>query len=218
MDAEAWDRRYTGTELLWKAEPNRFVVKTTANLAPGRALDLACGEGRNAVWLAGRGWRVVGVDFSAVALHKARVLAGHAGVDGVEWVHADILSWQPEPGAFDLVLLSYLHLPREQRREVLGTATSALAVGGRLVVVGHDRANLTDGYGGPQDPSILLDTGELLDDLLDLTGSAGPVLGVERAGPVTRTVPSGDDGHDSHGEDDAEHTAIDTLVVIVRPP
>jgi SAM-dependent methyltransferase len=221
MDAQAWDRRYAGTKLVWDAGPNRFVVDETSRLAPGRALDLACGEGRNAIWLAARGWVVVGVDFSAVALEKARALAGEAGVD-VEWVLADVVTWRPEPGAFDLVLLSYLHLPRETRRDVLAASVSALGVGGMIVMVGHDRANLTEGFGGPQDPSILLDADEVLDDLLaaartaDAAGSAVPELPavpdlkIETAGRVMRPVPA------SASADGAEHTAIDTLVVAVR--
>jgi SAM-dependent methyltransferase len=210
VDAQAWDARYAGAELVWKAEPNQFVADATARLKPGRALDLACGEGRNAVWLAALGWAVVGVDFSAVALDKARSLAAKAGVGvDVTWVRADVVTWQPEPGAFDVVLLSYLHLPREQRREVLAAATRALAELGVLVIVGHDRANLADGFGGPQDPSILLDAEELLDDLAQFVDPAavdGVELRVERAGRVTRRVV----------HDGAEHTAVDTLVVATR--
>jgi SAM-dependent methyltransferase len=207
VDAHAWDARYAGAELVWDAEPNQFVADATARLRSGRALDLACGEGRNAVWLAARGWTVVGVDFSAVALDKARRLAAKAGVGiDVTWVHADVLTWRPEPGAFDLALLSYLHLPDEQRREVLAAARSALAERGTLVVVGHDRANLVDGFGGPQDPSILLDADELLDDITDPLAADGAELRVERAGRVTRRVVL----------DGVEHTAIDTLVVATR--
>lgn len=67
-----WDERYGTAELIWKADPNRFLVEELEGLAPGRALDIACGEGRNAIWLASMGWEVTGVDFSAVGLAKAR--------------------------------------------------------------------------------------------------------------------------------------------------
>ncbi len=77
MDSEAWDERYAGTELFWTAQPNRFLVSEVSGLTPGRALDLACGEGRNAVWLARQGWDVVGVDFSQNGLDKGRMLARH---------------------------------------------------------------------------------------------------------------------------------------------
>lgn len=90
MDREDWNRRYAGRELVWTSTPNRFLVAETAGLAPGRLLDLACGEGRNAVWFAERGWRATGVDFSEVALEKARALAAERGVEA-EWRQADLV-------------------------------------------------------------------------------------------------------------------------------
>src|SRR6476646_8725770 len=86
---EDWNARYAQKELVWSAEPNRLFAAEVGGLPPGRALDLACGEGRNAVWLAGRGWRVTGVDFSGVALAKARRLADRAGV-ALDLVQADL--------------------------------------------------------------------------------------------------------------------------------
>ena len=99
MDSHEWDRRYAGAELVWTAEPNRFVVDELADLPPGRALDLGAGEGRNSVWLAARGWQVTAVDFSAVGLDKGRRLAGARGV-AVDWVCADVLGYQPEAQSF----------------------------------------------------------------------------------------------------------------------
>ena len=110
MDSASWDRRYEGRELVWTADPNRFLVAETEALAPGRAIDLGCGEGRNAVWLAERGWQAVGADFSEVGLQKARELANGRGVS-VEWVAVDLLGYRPEPKAFDLVLIFYLQVP-----------------------------------------------------------------------------------------------------------
>ena len=115
MDQHAWDARYAGDELIWTAEPNRFLVSEVADLPPGRALDLACGEGRNAVWLATQGWQVTGADFSAVGLAKARRLADAHGV-AIEWVQADAVEWDPPAGQFDLVVVMYLQLPEAQRR------------------------------------------------------------------------------------------------------
>ena len=85
-------------ELVWTAEPNRFVVAELQDLAPGRALDVGAGEGRNAVWLASRGWQVTAVDFSAVGLDKGRRLAQDRGV-AVDWVLADVRDYQPEPAS-----------------------------------------------------------------------------------------------------------------------
>ena len=116
MDSHAWDARYAAAELVWSAEPNRFLVAEVSDLAPGRALDVACGEGRNAIWLAERGWDVTGADFSPTALDKARRLADGRGVT-VRWLLADAVTDPVEPAAFDLVAVFYLQLPSEQRAE-----------------------------------------------------------------------------------------------------
>ena len=151
MDSAAWNRRYADRELVWTSEPNRFLVAEAAALAPGRALDLACGEGRNAVWLAARGWRVTGVDFSEAGLEKARRLAETRGARA-RWIAADLLDYTPEPRAFDLVLVFYLQLPAAQRRPIVRAAAGAVAPGGLLLLVAHDSTNLEHGYGGPQIP------------------------------------------------------------------
>ena len=195
MDSAEWDQRYAGSELVWTAEPNRFVVAEAQDLPPGRALDLGAGEGRNSLWLAARGWQVTGVDFSAAGLGKARQLAQARGLSA-DWVLADVLDYQPEPGAFQLVLVAYLQLPAPSLDRVLGHAVSALAPAGTLLVVSHDVANLAEGVGGPQDPA-LLHTPELI------TRPLGG-LTVERAERVRRPV--GEDGR----------VAIDTLVRAVR--
>lgn len=198
MDREDWNRRYEGAELLWTAEPNRFLAEEVAELRPGRALDLAAGEGRNAVWLAERGWGVTAVDFSDVALTKARQLAAARRVE-VAWVEADVLTYRPEEAWFDLVLVLYLHLPPAQLAVVLQRAITALAPGGVLLVVGHDRTNLTEGHGGPQEPTILYRAEELVSQVQGLR--------VERAERVRRPVET------EAGTVDA----IDTLLRAVRP-
>lgn len=167
----------------------------------GRALDLACGEGRNAIWLAGRGWRVTGVDFSAVALERAAELAAQAQVaERTAWVQADLVSYRPEPAGFDLVVLAYLQLPAAQRAEVVRAAAEGLAVGGTLLVVAHDSSNLTDGVGGPQDPRVLYTAADLTADL-----AGRDDLQILRAEPVLRPV----------GADGARN-AIDALLVARR--
>src|SRR4051794_41852696 len=110
MDAAAWDERYAATGLVWSAEPNRFVVAEMADLRPGRALDLAAGEGRNAIWLAVRGWRVTAVDFSAVAIDKGRRLAG-GGPRGGEGGGSARVGFPPRPAAFPRVLFAHPPLP-----------------------------------------------------------------------------------------------------------
>jgi len=165
MDREEWNRLYEDKELVWSAEPNQFLVEEVADLAPGRALDLGAGEGRNAIWLAEQGWRVTAVDFAQAGLDKAGRIAAARGVD-VDLVHADLTEYQPPAAAFDLVIVLYLHLPRTNMRTVLGRAREALAPGGTLLLIGHDRTNLEHGYGGPQRPEVLYTA----DDIAGLLG------------------------------------------------
>jgi SAM-dependent methyltransferase len=192
---EDWDSRYAGTELLWTAEANRFLVAEASDIAPGRALDLACGEGRNAVWLAERGWTVRGVDYSGVALAKAAKLAEARGVDA-DWVHTDLLEYEPEPTAYDLVVILYLQIPAPERRLVVRRAAGALAPGGELLIVAHDSSNLEHGWGGPQDPAVLYSAADVSEDL------EGAGVEIVRAGVVERPVAA----------PDGEKIALDLLV------
>lgn len=196
MKREDWDRRYAETESLWSATPNRFLVSEARELAPGSALDLACGEGRNAVWLAALGWRVTAVDFSEVAIAKGRRRALEEGVE-VDFRVLDLLDFEPEHEAYDLVLVLYLQIPPEERRLVLARAATAMAPGGTLLLVGHDRRNLTEGVGGPSDPSLLYTPDDIVGEL--------PGLEIVKAERVLRDV------------DDASRPAIDALVRATRP-
>ena len=155
---ERWDERHGQHEIESEA-PDATLVAQVSPLAPGRALDLACGSGTNAVWLAQAGWQVTGVDWSAVALEKARNRAARAEVE-VEWIQADLLDWQPAQSAFDLVTVLFLHLVPEERRAVYAAAARAVAPGGRLLVIGHDRQNLGQGP-GPQEAERLFTAAEL---------------------------------------------------------
>ena len=196
MRREDWDRRYAKVENLWSVKPNRFLVAEVEGLPPGRALDLACGEGQNAIWLATLGWDVVGVDYSEVAIAKARARAERDGVT-VDFAVGDLLEYEPEPGAYDLVLLLYLHLPPDERRLVLGRGATALAPGGTLLLIGHDLTNMTEGVGGPSDPTIHVTPDQVAGEL--------PGLEIEKAERVYRDV---------RGED---RPAIDALVRARRP-
>jgi SAM-dependent methyltransferase len=204
MSAAQWDERYAGSELIWGAGANRWVALHTATLNPGRAVDLACGEGRNAVYLAERGWHVVGVDFSAVAIEKARLLE-QSRVDGgaphppVRWVCADVTGYQPDP--VDLALLIYLHLRPPTRQAVLMAAVTALAHGGTVLVVGHNTRNIAEGTGGPQDPGLLYTAADVVTDLAGIA----PELVVDSATEPMREVPA------------AGRPAIDTVVLAHRP-
>ena len=198
MDQTAWDERYAGPELVWGLGPNCFVAEELAALPPGRAIDLGTGEGRNAIWLAERGFTVTAVDFSRVGLARAAGLAAERGVS-VDWVHADLLDYQPAPGRYDLVLIAYIQLPADRLTALARTAASALAPGGTLLAIGHDRDNLTRGHGGPKDLSVLWTAGTVTAGLGGLT--------VQQAGQVDRMV----------GTPDGDRTAVDTLVRATRP-
>jgi len=193
---EDWNRRYAGVDSLWSAKPNRFLVAEVEGLEPGRALDLACGEGQNAVWLASLGWDVTAVDYAEVAVAKGIERAARAGV-AVDFQVGDLLDYVPEARSFDLVLILYLHISSDGLRLVLERATEALAPGGTLVLVGHDLLNLTEGVGGPSDRDLLFTPDEVVAGLPDLE--------IEKAERLLRDV----DGHD--------RPAIDALVRARRP-
>ena len=204
MDARDWDERYARSPLLWTAEPNRWVVQHAAALTPGRALDLAAGEGRNAVWLASMGWTALAVDFSPVAVERVHQLAvDRLGqrADAVSARVEDVLTWAPPVGAFDLVLLSYLHLGAADRQGVLTRAAAAVAPGGHLLVVAHHTDNLEQGYGGPQNARWLYSESDVE---ADIAGSGLEPVVSERA---ARTVAT----------DDGPRTAWDAVVLARRP-
>ena len=205
MDASAWDERYAASELVWSREPNQFVAAELADLAPGTAVDLAAGEGRNAIWLASRGWSATAVDFSSVGLDKgARLVEGVSLPGDVAWVCADATTWQPaEP--VDLVVMAYVQVPAADRRRAVRGAVEMLRPGGTMLLVAHDSTNLTEGTGGPQDPAVLMTAQDVLDDL------GGIEVDVLRAERVAREVSAADE----HGGQE-RRTAWDCLVRVVR--
>ncbi len=174
-----WDERYSTQGYVFGIEPNRFVSQELSGLAPRRVLDLGSGQGRNAVWLAAQGHDVTAVDLSPVATEQATRLAEESGVT-VDFVAADLTTWEPEPAGFDLVLLSYLQLVPEKRSLVHGKAVRALAPGGTLFLIAHHLDNLEHGVGGPQSPEYLYTEDELRKDFVALT--------IERLDRVLRPV------------------------------
>lgn len=191
--AEAWDKRFGEQE--WPTNPDAALVELVEPLAPGRALDLGCGPGRNAVWLASHGWQVTGVDVSPVGLAQAEARAAAAGTT-IEVVVADLFDYQPPAGQFDLVLVANLHVAAQDRPPLFAKAASALAPGGHLLVIGHH----LDSFGrvGPPDPERLY-TEAILVDLV-------PMLHVEAVRRFERPAAPG------------EQPAVDAILWATAPP
>ena len=203
MDSAGWDARYAESDLVWSAEPNLFVAQTTAEFPPGRALDVAGGEGRNALWLADSGWDVTVVDFSTVAVGRAeRLWALREQQRGSVTGRVGDVTEGPWPSAaFELVVIAYLHLPPPQRRSMLRHSARAVTPGGHLLVVAHHSDNLTSGYGGPQDPALLYTPEDVVADV------EGTGLVIVRAETVIREL----------HRDDGPQQALDALVLAVLP-
>jgi SAM-dependent methyltransferase len=186
-DNTFWEDRYaraaaTGDQL-WSAGPNAWIEQTVGHLPIGDAVDLAAGEGRNALWLASRGWTVTAVDFAPAGLAIGRARARELGVE-VEWVEADATTWV-SPSLVDLVVIAYLQLPEDALADALGNAAASLAPGGTLALVGHALENLADGVGGPQNPALL----HRVDHLSATARAAG--LDVEECRLVARDTAGG---------------------------
>ncbi len=151
-DAETWDERYRSAARVWSGKPNPQLVAETSRFAPGRALDAGCGEGADALWLAGRGWEVVAVDISDVALRRAALHAQATGLEvagRIEWIRADLLTEPPLPGSFDLVSAQFMQLPPEPRTALFRGLFAAVRPGGTLLIVGHHPSDMDKGVRRP---------------------------------------------------------------------
>lgn len=203
-----WEAHYTanrdGTGQVWSGRVNATVAQEVADLPPGTALELGCGEGADALWLATRGWAVTAIDISANALAVGSAKAEQDGLaDRIEWVQADLAAWQPS-GEFDLVTAAFLHSPVELARdEILRRAAAAVAPGGRLLVVGHGAFPPGSGHSDHDHDAPHLPTpGEVLTSLRLPEGWV-----VETDGLVERLVP---------GRDGSPVTLVDTVVRVRR--
>lgn len=163
--AAEWDARYAESDRVWSGNPNGALLTEVAGLPPGRALDVGCGEGADAVWLARHGWDVTGLDVSQVALGRAALHAEQAGVH-VRWIHAGLLDADLSPGTFDLVSAQYPVLLRTPSNEAERILLAAVAPGGTLLVVHHadmdpeharERGFDPDDYVQPAQVAALLD-------------------------------------------------------------
>ena len=198
MSNAFWDDRYSTAaasgDAVWSIEPNAWIEQVIGTLPPGTAIDLAAGEGRNALWLASRGWSVTAVDFSAAGLAIGRQRASAAALD-LDWVTADATSWV-SPTAVDLVVIAYLQLPAPDLTRAIANAILSLVAGGTLALIGHDSENLEHGVGGPKDAAMLYD--------LETVRSAAAGLDIAECRRYNRTTADGE-------------VAIDTILLARTP-
>ncbi|MDQ2858765.1 MAG: methyltransferase domain-containing protein [Candidatus Eremiobacteraeota bacterium] len=159
--AHFWDERYRSRSAVWSGEPNGQLVREVSELAPGTALDAGCGEGADAIWLAERGWRVVAVDISAVALARARAVAIDADVARrIEWLRADLATWVPT-GYYDLVSVQFMHVPKLPREDMFRRLAAAVEPNGSLLVVGHHPSDLETTMPRPPLPELFYTAAEV---------------------------------------------------------
>lgn len=178
FDETFWDERYSGSGAVWSGNPNPRLVAEAAGLAPGRALDVGCGEGADSLWLAERGWQVSAVDISTVALRKAALHASTKAASGtavpvpalpgtIVWNHHDLLAWTPPAASFDLVTAQFMHLPKADRDPLYARLAAAVATGGSLLIVGHSPSDIHTGVRRPDVPDLYFtaaDIGGALDE------------------------------------------------------
>jgi SAM-dependent methyltransferase len=198
-----WDERHRSAPQVWSGDPNPQLVAEVAARPPGRALDVGCGEGADAIWLARRGWMVVAADISGVALERG---ARHArDTDPVtsariEWRQVDLLANPPGPGSFDLVSAQFMQLPPEPRTRLFTALAASVRAGGTLLVVGHHPSDLATGVARPPMPEVFYAPEEIV-ALLDDSW----VVEVSDARPRPATTPDG-----------TEVTVHDTVLVATR--
>lgn len=138
FEPATWEERYSGEGTIWSGDPNPQLVAEVSGLAPGTALDVGCGEGGDAIWLARAGWTVTGADFSAAGLARAARHAEEAGVaERTDWWQVDAREFDPAGRSFDLVTTHFLHPPDGGMVPVARRLAEAVAPGGHLLVVGH---------------------------------------------------------------------------------
>ena len=191
-----WDERHRAGDFEGRG-PNPTLVAAVDGLRPGKALELACGSGTNAVWLATQGWKTTAVDWSPVGLVNGKETADAAGVS-VEWLERDLFSWAPPAESYELVVIVYLHFPPAERGPAYAAAAAAVIPGGRLLIVGHDRSQASEGLDGP-DPARLFTAEEIGSELV----AADPRFVIERAEVLRRVAPP-------------DHGPIDALLLLRR--
>ena len=174
FDQAFWDERYRSHSSLWSGNPNSHLIGEASQLSPGTALDVGCGEGADAIWLAQRGWKVTAVDLSTVALQRAAAHAARAG-----WRHADLATWDPGAARYDLVSAQYMQLLPGPRETLFRRLAASVTPGGSLLAVGHHPSDQQTTMPRPHIPELYF-TGDDIIAYLDngewdvITNTAAP--------------------------------------------
>lgn len=203
FSAGHWDERYRSSERIWSGNPNPQLVAEVTGRPPGLALDVGCGEGADAIWLAQAGWMVVGADISGVALERAAQHARDtdpAAAERIHWWQVDLLAKAPEPDSFDLVSAQFMQLPPDRRTPLFTALAAAVRAGGMLLIVGHHPSDLEAGVPRPPMPELFY-TPEELAGLLD----GGWTVHTSESRPRPATTPDG-----------TEVTIHDTILAATR--
>jgi SAM-dependent methyltransferase len=203
QDEGFWNERYRSARQVWSGDPNPQLVAEVAGRRPGRALDVGCGEGADAIWLARSGWTVVAADISGVAVERAERHAratDAAAAARIEWRQADLLALPPEPGSYDLVSAQFMHLLPEPRTRLFTALAASVRGGGTLLVVGHHPSDLATGVPRPPMPELFY-TSEEVAGLLDDSWT----VEVSQARPRLVSTPDG-----------TEITIHDAVLVAIR--
>jgi SAM-dependent methyltransferase len=192
--AAFWDQRYSGPARVWSGRPNPALTEQVAALTPGTALEVGCGEGADAIWLATQGWHVTGVDFSARALHRAAAHTPDHLTARLTWRQSDVLAWDAEPDgnspatSYDLVTTAFMHFPSTLRRRAFAALAARVAPGGSLVVVGHHPSDMDTCIPRPPEPDLYYTADDLAADLPQHAW----VTPTRQARPRTDTAPNGE--------------------------
>lgn len=195
---DLWNERYAAKDLIWSAGPNQLFASEVETLTPGKAVDIACGEGRNAIWLAEQGWEVTAIDFSDVAVDKGRQIAEKRGVN-VSWIADDVSTRKLPEEEYDLVAVLYLHTGESERKKWLQNVLHCVKPSGTFIYIAHDPSNIDNGVGGPQDIAFL-------PAVADITGAMS-AFQIETARVMERPVVN-DPGHGK----ELKGIALDSLI------
>lgn len=154
MSNTSWDKRYSEEQFAYGVKPNEFFKSEIEKLNPGRALFLGEGEGRNSVYAATLGWKVDAVDFSTSAKEKALRLAEENKVK-INYTVTDLENYQFLKSKYDVVVMIFLHLPKELNIKIFSNVISALKSGGKLLIETFSKNQINNSSGGPKDPKLL---------------------------------------------------------------